>query len=1121
MRCSSCGREVSDEPFCEWCGKPLKTESPTPSKLESVTPSASQPSSPVHEPTPSFGLKGTPKNASSSPRWHGIVWAVLAIVLYLAIADAAVETFLRDSPLRWWIAGAAVLYLALCAAVWRLIPKLWRRLNWASQAGLSLLVLLALMSATAWVPGGLDQGLTLLGQPTSIVLALVSAVVVALSGVFLARLHFVPLAGKIVAGLLAAYAVAAFLLAVIAGTPYPSLFHGASQWTRLPSWLQGATVGGLFLVPLALLLEIVTGLRRITRDKISDFAFKVIALAMSLVITAAAIRMPADATMGSAAGYDSDAMEPPPWLSTSSEKLPEGEAGYKVVSERLNRMYTALDVVSSKIDRSLFEIDALADRLGSDPATIFHFVRDEIRYEPYTGVLRGALGTLLCRAGNSLDRSLLLAAVLQKAGLTTQIASGHLSSQQAQTLVNRLFEPVKPVPQAVPTIAELAPEVGRAMGVDQAKLLQLSDEMQKYGQRQNKQLMDYVDHESSYLSNLLSKAGVDAGVITPNDQLLAEASEHYWVQYQNAGGQWVDLDSSFADAEPRKAIASATNTFAPDAVPEELYHHLRITLTLRVAQVAGGENASTTDTVLLDQELRASDQQGREITLANFPIPAPDLEKSGGDFANMFAGTKGYQTILQLGSQVIPGKYFDVDGRISDDLGGPVGDVVTNAGGIGRGIGGIAGGVNGAFGGAPSEGSGTRIVGEWVDYQVTAPGLQGKSLFVRGVHRDIVTPTTVTSSAAASPQNPPLTNTTLTRENARREFIWFAELLPITGATIPDYAGYLGLKSLSTGRSLAGPLLRKAFGLRDEQAEDGATAHTGLPVTNVLLATAASEIWNLPSSHRFSSLRSYFEHLGLIVRETWVNPSRDLPSLKESYDIAAFGPRVVADPNLKPGDARERAAFLHVFQGVWATRIEWALHRPNALHSRDASGKSNFNTTEVFKVAQDKGIPVIVLKSDTESLDRLAAFSVPPPIKAELATDLKGGRTLVVPSSPSDLEGRSQFAWWRLDNSSGEFIGVMPGGRGQDMAEYQAIVRKAAIEAVLCSIAFSDKEDPEDRAMGGFVCLVSGSILGTGELMSAGYYEGALIKEGGSIVTYLGYFSLAIAAAGALSPTKN
>ena len=181
------------------------------------------------------------------------------------------------------------------------------------------------------------------------------------------------------------------------------------------------------------------------------------------------------------------------------------------MSEKLNRMHAALDVVSSKMDRSLFEIDALAVRLGSDPAAIFHFMRDQIRYEPYTGVLRGAVGTLLCRAGNSLDRSLLLAALLEKAGFTTQIASAQLTAEQAQILVNRLFEPVRSVPRSVPTLAELAPDLALAIGVDQPKLLRVAGEVQEYRDKQKKELVNYVDIETGFLSDLFSKAGVDAG----------------------------------------------------------------------------------------------------------------------------------------------------------------------------------------------------------------------------------------------------------------------------------------------------------------------------------------------------------------------------------------------------------------------------------------------------------------------------------------------------------------------------------------------------------------------------------------------------------------------------------
>jgi hypothetical protein len=1006
--------------------------------------------------TPTATANKKPDNASSPPRWHGIVWGALAVVLYLAIADAAVETFLRDSLLRWWIAGAAVLYLALCAAVWRLMPKLWRRLNWANQAGLSLLVLLALMSATVWMPGGLEQGLNLIGQPTSIVLALVTAVVVALSGIFLARLRFVPLAGKIVAGLLAAYGVAAFLLAVNAGTPYPSLFHGASQWTRLPFWLQGATVGALFLVPLALLLEIVTGLRRITRDKMSDFAFKVIALGMSLVITVAAVRMPADSAMGNAADYDSGAVETPPWLSESHEKPLQGEAGYKQASEKLNRLYAGLDVVNSKIDRSLFEIDALADRLGSDPAAMFHFVRDEIRYEPYTGVLRGALGTLLCRAGNSLDRSLLLAALLGKAGFKTQIASGQLNAQQAQILVNRLFEPVKPVPSAVPSLAELAPEVGRAMGVDQAKLLRLSDEMQKYGQRQNKQLIDYVDHESSFLSNLLSKAGVDAGMITSNDQLLAEASLHYWVQYQNPSGQWVDLDSAFTDAEPGKTVASATNTFAPDSIPEELYHHLRVSLTLRVAQVTDGNDGPTSDTVLLDQELRVAEQQGKDIILANSPVPIPKFTTPGLSLIEALAPTKGYQTVLQVGDRVIAGKYFDLGGRVSDNLGGPVGDAVTNAGGVGNGVGGIAGGINGAFGSAPSEGNATRIVGEWADYKLTSPGAA-----VGGIHdyrRDVIAPVTVQSWSANDPNDSRTVPTKLGKDVLQRRLLWSTELLPVSGAIVPDYVGYLLIKSFMVGRTLLDHSFKLAYGVSSDDALPNPPP--GAPIANLSVAAGAMNLIKEIPDRAFASLRSYFGSPGLIAYETGTLDSFHASSPADlnawapaqRYDVVSCAPRVVERTG-GLADASGRAASLHLLLGVLITRLEWALMAastggPNA----GPNGQRVLNATQVFAAAEKSGLRQIVLRPGPLGLKDLAAESLPDPIKAEVSSVLASGDTVVLPLDVVNVNGQIQFAWWRFDNQSGELIGIMPGGRGDAAAE-QALLQQFVfpIEAVKAS----------------------------------------------------------------------
>lgn len=150
MRCPVCGREAPDARFCEWCGHSFQAGTAPSVESKPGAPSASSIST--------MGAKAQPATAtnenndsSNQLERRGITWAALAILLYMVIADVGVETFLRGSPLRWWIAGTSVLYLVLCFAVWRLMPKLWRHLDWTGQAGLSLIVLLGLSCVAAWI----------------------------------------------------------------------------------------------------------------------------------------------------------------------------------------------------------------------------------------------------------------------------------------------------------------------------------------------------------------------------------------------------------------------------------------------------------------------------------------------------------------------------------------------------------------------------------------------------------------------------------------------------------------------------------------------------------------------------------------------------------------------------------------------------------------------------------------------------------------------------------------------------------------------------------------------------------------------------------------------------------
>jgi len=80
----------------------------------------------------------------------------------------------------------------------------------------------------------------------------------------------------------------------------------------------------------------------------------------------------------------------------------------------------------------------VADRLGYDADAIFAFVRDEIHYESYAGVLRGAKGTLWARAGNSADPAVLLGELLAASQVPYRFAIGQLDAVQADGLAANL-----------------------------------------------------------------------------------------------------------------------------------------------------------------------------------------------------------------------------------------------------------------------------------------------------------------------------------------------------------------------------------------------------------------------------------------------------------------------------------------------------------------------------------------------------------------------------------------------------------------------------------------------------------------------------------------------------------
>jgi len=131
----------------------------------------------------------------------------------------------------------------------------------------------------------------------------------------------------------------------------------------------------------------------------------------------------------------------------------------------------------------------------------FKFVRDGIRTEPSTFPLKTPAGVRWGRSGNSLEKALLLAELLEDNGETVRIAEGELDDRTAAALVGSLFPAGK---------------------------------------------------EFSYKKDVPVSSPVD------DPALIRAVKRHFWVKMKD-GDRWIDLDPSFPGADPGKTYARTQN----------------------------------------------------------------------------------------------------------------------------------------------------------------------------------------------------------------------------------------------------------------------------------------------------------------------------------------------------------------------------------------------------------------------------------------------------------------------------------------------------------------------------------------------------------------------------------
>jgi hypothetical protein len=204
---------------------------------------------------------------------------------------------------------------------------------------------------------------------------------------------------------------------------------------------------------------------------------------------------------------------------------------------------------------------------------------DEIAYEAYDGILRGAQGTLSARAGNSADQAVLLGALLDATQATHRFATGPLDPAIAGTLMTSLARTGSEA-SASWNAAERAALLHH-LRVDElpATPPAMSPEVQEVTARFEGYAQAVVDLAltSREVSGDAIATALKGGGITlpPSPDITLPTSEqqrHTWVQVAD-GADWIDIDPCLP---PEGTIPALMETV--ETPPDDWYHWLRFVI---------------------------------------------------------------------------------------------------------------------------------------------------------------------------------------------------------------------------------------------------------------------------------------------------------------------------------------------------------------------------------------------------------------------------------------------------------------------------------------------------------------------------------------------------------------
>ena len=697
-------------------------------------------------------------------------------------------------------------------------------------------------------------------------------------------------------------------------------------------------------------------------------------------------------------------------------------------SERSQKQIAAVLLKLSKIaqrelakpDADPSDVKAKAMQLGADVERIFAFVRDEVRYEPYRGVLRGAEGALLARSGNAYDKSLLLQSMLEAHGISARLVRGELLAEKAAALVDAFLKAdalVGPLADAVKELektsvdaadAELVKTIAAESGLDADAVMQAINGEQTRAAAVTAQAWATVDREAPALLKRLDAAGVKLG--QPADatvqELRSRAARHVWVEVQDPAdaGKWVALDPSVA--------GSARGTAHAAGQPLELKPEDEHTVTIKLIYTTkGASGPEPTELINAPIPTRQAAVNFPELTInpaEELPSTAAMAAMKEPELVRTLAAIKKFQPSLRVGSQSAHGKVFDLKGNLfSVSADGRV----KGASEIGAAAGGLFGG--GALGGGGDAKADDNGPGKFLELSV------------------------VIEIAEPGEKPVPQKRVLLTAENVVGEhrqspmISWNMLVQPQPIGS--KWASNRSLKTLITAME---PTMR-AFGATTPKELEGLVVGRTEPHSGVLLLTALMRERAIARQLRDAKDLTVLWDGPLVAiaeRSFCMNPKAGHACGTAKIDLVDNTIRFVGRA---PG-AEAAAATAALRQGVFDTAAEALALRetqrttPGAPEQIDV--RSPIDDLARARAAGDQ-LGVVTMASGAAP----AGLALAEPDKAWVAQFERPGQVIVAPTKAVAEEPAP--GWWSVDPVTGSVVGRAIGGRGVSSTEYALMAK--------------------------------------------------------------------------------